>query len=183
MGLGKRFDQRREVGIPCKHDGNIKEVGGCKPEAGTGDSHVDFFFLEDGNEAVEIVGPGLAFLETANVESYFVGGKGAHVELVAAIFAGVFMAEVFGKGGEIMDRCALGSVADELEGGVAKSGKIEPLEGGSGEVLFGGLDGVVEVEAVDEKCDAGSYGTGHGGRYGKEKTRRPQPTGGCGAFG
>lgn len=70
-----------------------------------------------------------------------------------------------------------------MQGGVAKTGDIEPLEGVSGEVFFGGFDGVVEVEAVDEKSDAGSCGTGHGGRCGKEKTRRPQPTGGCGAFG
>lgn len=87
-------------------------VGGCKPEAGAGEGHVGFFFLEDGYELVEIVGPGLAFLETAGVKDNLVGGQGADVKLVAAVFAGVFVAEIFGKSGEVVNCRALGSVSD-----------------------------------------------------------------------
>lgn len=163
VGLGEGFDKGGEVGISGEHDGNVKGVGCGKTEAGAGYGDVGFFFLEDGDELVEVVGPGLSSLKPARVEDDFAGGEGPDVELVAGEFAGVFLAEVVRKGGEVVDGGSPGTAADEMEGGVAEGGEIEPLEGDSVETLFGGFDRVVEVEAVDEEDDAGGSGACHGG--------------------
>lgn len=140
-----------EIGIAGNEHGDIQFVIHSHAKHFAGDGNVCLFFLVSAHPAVDFVAPDALATEFAKVCAYSARGQGSDKGFVTTDSFRVPVPEVFGVGGEVMHRGELGTAANLVQVSFTKARKVQPLELGFGELFFGFLQGMVEIETINEE--------------------------------